>query len=119
MTSLSVDSSTSLVAGLPSPELSDEEAVDLVLPQAKSQPTITPDTSGPVFHERKLGDSELSYYLPGRAAGVNDMFASPHSLMISQISLPLTIGISTWGSSPLSVSWFGVECALLGPYCAC
>ncbi|KAI9460527.1 hypothetical protein BJY52DRAFT_1203761 [Lactarius psammicola] len=87
MTSLSVDSSTSLVAGLPSPELSDEESVDLVLGQAKSQRTITPDTSGPVFHERKLGDSELSYYLPGRAAGVNDMylhlgFKSPERIMV-------------------------------------
>lgn len=86
MTSLSGDSSTSLVAGLPSPELSDEEAVDLVLVQTKSQPTITPDTSGPVLHERKLGDSELSYYLPGRAAGVNDMylhlgFKSPERIM--------------------------------------
>lgn len=79
MTSLSVDSSTSVVVGLPSPQLSDEEAADLVLGQAKPQPTTTPtpDTSGPVSHERKLGDSELSYYLPGRAAGVNDMCA-PH-----------------------------------------
>lgn len=86
MTSLSVDSSTSMAAGLPSPELSDEETADLV-PGQKSQPTITPDTSGPVSRERKLGDSELSYYLPGRAAGVNDMylhlgFKSPERIMV-------------------------------------
>ncbi|KAI9435803.1 hypothetical protein H4582DRAFT_1817187 [Lactarius indigo] len=86
MTSLSVDSSTSVVAGLLSPELSGEEAVDLVLGQ-KSQPTITPDTSSPVSHERKLGDSELSFYLHGRATGVNDMylhlgFKSPERIMV-------------------------------------
>lgn len=68
MTSLGVDSSTSLVVGLPSPASSDE---DLALGQAKS------DASGLVSYERKLGDSELSYYLPGRAAGVNDMCVAP------------------------------------------
>jgi hypothetical protein len=73
MTSLGVDSSTSLVVGLPSPASSDE---DLVLGQAKSQPTIS-DAFGLVSYERKLGDSELSYYLPGRAAGVNDMWVAP------------------------------------------
>lgn len=30
---------------------------------------------GPTHYERQLGESEVSYYLPGRAAGVNDMFA--------------------------------------------
>ena len=76
MTSLAVDSSTSLAVGLPSPQLSDEEVVNFIPGQAKPRPTgtLTPDTS-PVSHERKLGDSELSYYLPGRAAGVNDMCA--------------------------------------------
>ena len=28
-----------------------------------------------VRYERKMGDSELSYYLPSRANGVNDMYA--------------------------------------------
>ena len=83
MTSLGVDSSTSLAVGLPSPASSDE---DLVLGQAKSQPT----TTGLVSHERKLGDSELSYYLPGRAAGVNDMCAAPLFDMGCQIGLPPT-----------------------------
>ena len=69
MTSLGVDSSTSLVVGLPSPASSDE---DLVPGQAKSDAP-----AGLVSHERKLGDSELSYYLPGRAAGVNDMCVAP------------------------------------------
>ncbi|KAF8274150.1 hypothetical protein EI94DRAFT_1714832 [Lactarius quietus] len=83
MSSLSVDSSTSLVVGFPSPASSDE---DLVLGRAMSQPTIS-NTSALVSHERKLGDSELSYYLPGRAAGVNDMCAA-RSLMGCQIGLP-------------------------------
>jgi hypothetical protein len=65
-----------MAVGLPSPQFSDEEAVDFVTGQVKPRPMITPDTSGPVSHQRKLGDSELSYYLPGRAAGVNDMCAN-------------------------------------------
>lgn len=28
-------------------------------------------------YERKMGDSELSYYLPSRANGVNDMYVTP------------------------------------------
>ena len=99
MTSLGVDSTTSLVIGLPSPASSDE---DLVLGQTKSQTT---PTSGLVSHERKLGDSELSYYLPGRAAGVNDMYAAPRFDGLSNWLTPLTPGISTWDSSLLSVSW--------------
>jgi len=75
MTLLGVDS---FVARPPSPQLSDEELVDSVLGQAKQRPAITPETSGLVSYERKLGDSELSYYLPGRAAGVNDMCALLH-----------------------------------------
>ena len=31
----------------------------------------------PSYYERQLGESEASYYLPSRAAGVNDMFANP------------------------------------------
>jgi hypothetical protein len=31
----------------------------------------------PSYYERQLGESEVSYYLPSRAAGVNDMFANP------------------------------------------
>ena len=30
-------------------------------------------------YERKMGDTELSYYLPSRANGVNDMYALPCS----------------------------------------
>jgi hypothetical protein len=30
-------------------------------------------TDGTIHYERPLGDSELSYYLPSRASGVNDM----------------------------------------------
>lgn len=37
-----------------------------------------PDRRGqqaPTSYERRLGDTEVSYYLQGRATGVNDMFA--------------------------------------------
>ncbi|KAH9982830.1 hypothetical protein BGW80DRAFT_1160926, partial [Lactifluus volemus] len=41
----------------------------------------------PISYERQLGDSELSYYLPSRATGVNDMylhlgFKAPKSRML-------------------------------------
>ena len=32
------------------------------------------DDQNEVRYERKMGDSELSYYLPSRANGVNDMY---------------------------------------------
>ena len=34
------------------------------------------DDQTEVRFERKMGDSELSYYLPSRANGVNDMYRS-------------------------------------------
>lgn len=48
-----------------------------------------------VRYERKMGDSELSYYLPSRASGVNDMYAvllffsALHSLSITSRYLHL------------------------------
>jgi len=57
----------------PSPALSDEEVLD-----SKAQNTTTSDSSDNKVHdspyyERQMGDSEVSYYLQSRAAGVNDM----------------------------------------------
>ena len=39
--------------------------------------TVSPPTDDrlEVRYERKMGDTELSYYLPSRANGVNDMYA--------------------------------------------
>ena len=37
--------------------------------------TTPPTEDAPRTLERTLGDSELSYYLPSRADGVNDMCA--------------------------------------------
>ena len=46
-------------------------------PEASLQP---PSNDQPeVRYERKMGDTELSYYLPSRANGVNDMCALPCS----------------------------------------
>lgn len=34
---------------------------------------VVPPSNDGARYERKMGDSELSYYLPSRANGVNDM----------------------------------------------
>ena len=51
--------------GTPSPTLSDNTLVD----------------AGLHLYQRRLGDSELSYYLPSRENGVNDMYVPPISLV--------------------------------------
>lgn len=37
------------------------------------------DTTKPAVFERKMGDTELSYFLPSRQTGVNDMYGSNYS----------------------------------------
>ena len=68
------------LAPLPSPELSDVEETSYLsvggLGSANfiAEPLQHKLLEGrPASYERKLGDSELSYYLPSRANGVNDM----------------------------------------------
>lgn len=34
----------------------------------------------PLCYERKMGDTELSYFLPSRQSGVNDMYVPPSAL---------------------------------------
>ena len=78
MSSSIVDPITPLAAsaGVPSRLLSDQDALDPNLQKVGS--SDTPDLRGqaPASYERKLGDTEASYYLQGRATGVNDMFVS-------------------------------------------
>ena len=79
MTSLTVDPTNPLAAGtrVPSSGLSDDENVST--PSCQHMGTSdAPDRHGqvPASYERKMGDTEVSYYLQGRATGVNDMFAS-------------------------------------------
>ncbi|KAI0031413.1 hypothetical protein K488DRAFT_52118 [Vararia minispora EC-137] len=61
-------------APLPSPSPSDsgDEQSPLLSQLELNISDKRADISAP--YERKLGDSELSYYLPGRATGVNDMY---------------------------------------------
>ncbi|THH04131.1 hypothetical protein EW146_g10256, partial [Bondarzewia mesenterica] len=69
------------LAPLPSPELSDVEdngymtvrPVDTAKFVAELCQSVQLDR-GSARYERRLGDSELSYYLPSRASGVNDMY---------------------------------------------
>lgn len=77
MTSLTVDPTTPLAAStrVPSSMSSDE---NVSTPSCQIMGTSdAPDrrAQAPTSYERKLGDTEVSYYLQGRATGVNDMFA--------------------------------------------
>jgi hypothetical protein len=76
MTSLGVNSLTSATATLPSPDVPDEEGL---VSNCQQMTTSDVRQQDPISYERQLGDSELAYYLPGRATGVNDMFVCiPH-----------------------------------------
>ncbi|KZT02437.1 uncharacterized protein LAESUDRAFT_738728 [Laetiporus sulphureus 93-53] len=61
--------------GLPTPPpIGDEERkeyIDSIVPLVAGEPVCCPET---IRYERKMGDTELSYYLPSRQAGVNDMY---------------------------------------------
>ena len=68
------------LAPLPSPELSDVEEANYLSVGGVGSPNFIaeppqhkPLEGRPASYSRKLGDSELSYYLPSRANGVNDM----------------------------------------------
>jgi hypothetical protein len=64
-------------APLPSPSASDsDEERDLQVGTLDLSHLHVQVQEG-LQYERKLGDSELSYYLPGRASGVNDMYVCP------------------------------------------
>lgn len=51
------------------------EKAPAVVPAPETPPPT--DAQPEVRYERKMGDSEVSYYLPSRANGVNDMYALP------------------------------------------
>lgn len=69
------------LAPLPSPEHSDVEdalcsdirELDPKKSLAGLQVTAGSHNTNAFRYERQLGDNELSYYLPSRATGVNDM----------------------------------------------
>lgn len=77
-----------------------------------------------VRYERKLGDSELSYYLPSRANGVNDMFVHVLSyvalvLNVPQVSPPRIQGPRTFHHSSPSQHGMGHhEIAPSAPRCS-
>lgn len=72
-----------------------------------------------VYFERKMGDTELSYFLPSRQSGVNDMCVCPcrpaHPAKLTAISP----GICTSASMPRRTSWRAAGCGQCGPSCAC
>ena len=79
-----------------------------------SQPyTTLPRTSSHV--ERKLGDTELSYFLPSRENGVNDMCVHSHS-RIHRPKPSAGISISDFVRRAISLS--KIVYRLFGPLCA-
>ena len=54
------------------------QSTSSILTEEVSLPPLT-NNQPEVRYERKMGDTELSYYLPSRANGVNDMYALPCS----------------------------------------
>lgn len=75
----------STVPGQSASETTEKAPVVAPTPEVSLPPPSNERTD--VRYERKMGDSELSYYLPSRANGVNDMYASPlsHSAVPSSI----------------------------------
>ena len=64
----------------PTPPLSDDEYDEDVSQKARLQQVADrPRASlqSEIVFERYMGSTELSYFLPSRADGVNDMFVSP------------------------------------------
>ena len=61
--------------GLLTPPLSDED-----LPTTCDNASSSKHAE-PLYYERRMGDTELSYFLPSRQSGVNDMYVCtpPHS----------------------------------------
>lgn len=57
----------------PTPPLSDDERDEIEL--ASNRPRASPQS--PLVFERRMGNTEVSYYLPSRADGVNDMSVHP------------------------------------------
>lgn len=65
--------------------------------------------------ERKLGDTEASYFLPSRESGVNDMYVEFYAFRRRVLTLP---GIFILGSLLSPTSLRAIESLLSGPYSA-
>lgn len=55
------------------------EVKDAAVASGPAEPVFNGNTQ----YQRRLGDSEQSYYLPSRADGVNDMYDIPRSSSIT------------------------------------
>ena len=89
------------------------QTVGLTLDTSLSTPI---DAQLEVRYERKMGDGELSYYLPSRANGVNDMYVpSPPGHPLELIACVLRPGIFISALKHQPTSWRARECAPSGP----
>lgn len=73
---------------VPSPALSDEEVIGSKGQNTTASDTLNHKVDGTTYYERQLGDNEVSYYLQGRATGVNDMFVFPLTSEGAQFTYP-------------------------------
>ena len=69
-------------------------------------------------YERKMGDTELSYFLPSRQTGVNDMCVLVF-MSSRRCALTLAVGICTSASTRRAVLRNAPVSALCGPSCVC
>ena len=88
---------TLALSPLPSPDSSDVEATDFISARRYHDQILSSGlcSLGPCGHslhyERKLGDGEVSYYLPSRAAGVNDMYVSDSDAFSTRLTISLQV----------------------------
>jgi len=69
------------------PVQSTSENAPAVPPTIKVSPPTPSNDQPEVRYERKMGDTELSYYLPSRDNGVNDMWALSSFSKLSSLFL--------------------------------
>lgn len=103
----------------PTPPLSDDEQSPRLFCHL---PDVLSKLSNPQLrYERKMGDTELSYFLPSRQSGVNDMcvrFIVSSRISSLQWSVLSSEGIFIWDSVLLSNSSGVLELQQYGLYCA-
>lgn len=97
------------LAPLPTPEHSDvEDALSSDIRELEQKRSLAglhvtdgSHNTNAFHYERQLGDNELSYYLPSRATGVNDMYVSPKLCSILKPCLTILL---PWKTPILQVS---------------
>lgn len=86
----------------PTSDVPAEKAPVIITPTPQIFASPPTDDQREARYERKMGDSELSYYLPSRANGVNDMYAilSPNADAMLELTFCVEVPSSRFQSTP-------------------